>query len=140
MQNLEATFSGLKLTSATSTFKSPTKEVSCAALDEVKHKVHDTLLASKGTNFRYLALPFCFPLAEANISSWVRELCHVFHARQLKVPDDKLLSVLDAIIPFATHGCGKVVLEKWAEGRETGRYYAKTEFCSGPYSHVAKSP
>ena len=86
----EADFGGIYL-------KTPTKEVSCAALDEVKHRVHDALLASKGTNFRYLAQQSYFPLAEADKSSWVRELCHVFQARQLKVLDDKFLPIEDDI-------------------------------------------
>lgn len=44
----EAVFGGIHL-------KLPTKAICCAALDEVKHKVHEVLLKTKGTNFGSLA-------------------------------------------------------------------------------------
>lgn len=83
--------------------KSPTKDISYAALEEVKNKVHSVLLASKGTNFRYLAPNRSFFLSEKLMkSSWVRELCRVFHKRQLTVVDDKFLPIEDDIaVPWS---------------------------------------
>ena len=97
VQNLEATFSGMKPTSVAFTLSRPPREFPAQPSTRSNARFMTRCWQVRAPIFGTWPPAFYFSLAEADESSWVRELSRIFQTRQLKVLDDKFLPIEDDI-------------------------------------------